>query len=189
METKAIFGLLASLLTIGASIPYVFYIRKRSVQPHLLSWIGWGFITALGASAMMADGATWAAAILWANTLSCFTLAIFALWNKAGVWSTSKYDYIFFVFGVVGLILWQALNVPIIALICAIIADLFFGVPTIIKTYKNPSSESRIVWTFNFLAGIVGLFAVNNLSFHEFAYPAYLCLYDATVFLVVVTKI
>lgn len=183
MEIKVLFGILSSLFVLFGVVPYLADIHHKRAHPHVLSWLGWAFITALGASAMMADGATWAAAILWANTGSCLLISIYSLVRRAGVWSTNVYDYAFFALGIIGLVLWQILNVPVIALVCAIGADFFFGLPTIIKTYKNPATETLFPWLAASISGLLSLFAVKGFQFHEVAYPLYLFSYDTTVLL------
>jgi len=188
MISKEVFGLLASLFVLLGTIQYIIDIHYKQAKPHVLSWLGWSFITALGASAMMADGATWASAILWANTICCFIIAIYSIFRKVGVWSTGVQDYILFGLGIIGLVLWQILDLPIFALICAIAADLFFGLPTIIKTYKDPSSETKLVWLAAVISGVCGLLAVANFSFNELAYPFYLFLYDTTLMILVLRK-
>lgn len=183
MEIKALFGILSSIFILVGGIPYLKDIYKKQAHPHVLSWIEWALITALGASAMLADGGTWAVAILFANTLLCLIIASYSVIKKVGIWSTTKWDYLFFSLGIIGLILWQVLNLPVIALVCAIVADFSFGFPTIIKTYRDPTSETTFVWLTASISGLLSLFAVQSFSFHEIAYPLYLFIYDTIVLL------
>lgn len=189
MEIKAIFGILSSIFVLLGGIPYIKDIYKEKVNPHILSWLGWSFITALGAFAMLADGSQWAVAILFSNTALCFIIAVYSIIKKVGVWSTSVYDFIFFGLGVLGLVLWQVLNIPVIALICAIIADFSFGIPTIIKTFKKPETETSFVWLMATISGLLSLFAVKSFAFHEVAYPIYLFIFDLLVLLLVLKVI
>jgi len=185
IEIKALFGILSSFFVLIGGIPYLKDIHQAKAHPHVLSWFGWAFITALGASAMLAEGSTWAVAILLANTLLCLSIAGYSIIKKVGVWSTGTYDYVFFGFGILGLILWQVLDMPVIALVFAILADLSFGLPTIIKTYKDPSTETPFVWATATISGLLSLFAVKSFAFHEAAYPLYLFIFDAIVLLLV----
>jgi hypothetical protein len=178
-ELKPLFGILSSIFVLIGGIPYLRDIYKGHARPHVLSWLGWSFITALGGAAMLAEGSTWAVAIVFANTILCLTIAGYSIVKGVGVWSTGIYDYIFFGLGILGLILWQTLDLPVIALVCAIAADLSFGVPTVIKTFKDPSSETSFVWLTATIAGLLSLFAVQNFQFSESAYPIYLFLFDA----------
>lgn len=185
MFTKAIFGIFSSVFILIGGIPYLIDIYKKKAHPHVLSWIGWAFITALGAFAMMAEGSTWVVAILFANTFLCLSVVVYSLFKKVGVWSTGVYDFVFFGLGLLGLTLWQVLDIPTIALVSAIIADLFFGLPTVIKTYKDPSTETPFVWVTATISGLLSLFAAQAFVFHEIAYPLYLFIFDTTVLLLV----
>lgn len=186
MEIKAIFGILSSFFILIGGIPYLIDIYHKKAHPHILSWIGWGLITALGAFAMLAEGGKWAVLILFANTLLCFSVAAYSIVKKVGIWQTSKADIIFFSIGLMGLVLWQTLQLPVIALVAAIIADFLFGLPTIIKTYKDPLSETYFVWLTATISGLLSLFAVQGFLFSEVAYPLYLLIFDTIVLSLVV---
>ena len=183
--SKAAFGILSSACVLFGGIPYLNDIIKKRAHPHLLSWVGWGFLTTLGAFAMLAEGSTWATALLFGNTAICLLIVLGAIISKTGVWSTGLQDYVFFGAGLLGIVLWQTLDMPILALICAILADICFGVPTIIKTFKDPTTETPFVWVMSVVSEIFGLLALQNLSFHEAAYPIYLFIYDSTVLLLI----
>lgn len=186
MELKAIFGILSAFFTFAGLIPYFLEIHKREIYPHNLSWLGWAFITFAGGIAMLADGGGWSVVIIFANTLSCLLIVGYSVYKKVGIWSTTKYDYVFFGLGILGIILWQTFDIPIIAIICAVMADLFFGIPTLIKAYKNPKTELPIAWLACSIAGLLSLFAVKSFVASDFLYPLYLFLYDTVLFLIIV---
>jgi hypothetical protein len=186
MEIKAAFGILSAIFTFGGLVPYFLEIHKRVIYPHNLSWIGWAFITSIGAIAMLTDGGTWSVVILFANSLSCIIVVIYSIYKKVGVWSTTTYDYLFFALGILGIILWQTFDMPIMAILCAVLADLSFGIPTIIKAYKNPKSEAYLAWLSGSIAGLLSLFAVQNFTAVQFLYPMYLFIFDFTIFLIVI---
>jgi hypothetical protein len=74
---------------------------------------------------------------------------------------------------------------PTIALVCAILADFAFGIPTIIKAFKKPESETVFPWLMATFSGFFSLFAIEVFAFHEVAYPLYLFIFDTTVLLLV----
>lgn len=181
MDMKAVFGIASSIILIIGGLPYLYDIHRQKIRPHILSWLGWSFITALGAFAVLADGGGWVVAMLFANTVLCLLMAGYSIFKKVGVWSASIYDFLFFGVGLLGLILWQVSGEPIVAIIFAVIADFCFGVPTIIKTYKNPQSETYFAWLASVVAELLALFAVKHYVFSELVYPVYLLIFDAFV--------
>jgi hypothetical protein len=185
ISLKAIFGILSSLFIFAGGIPYINDIIKKRIKPHILSWLGWGFLTGIGGFAMLAEGSTWAVALLFANTVMCTAIAVSGAITKEGVWSTGIKDYIFFGAGLFGILLWQVLNIPVLALVCAISADLAFGIPTIIKTFKDSSTETPIPWILGWIGEVFGLLALSKLAFHEVAYPLYLFFFDTVIILII----
>jgi hypothetical protein len=185
MELKFIFGILSTIFTFTGLIPYFLNVHKRIIYPHNLSWLGWAFITLIGALAMLSSGSKWAVLILFANSISCVSVVLFSIYKKVGVWSTNRYDYLFFILGIIGIILWQLFNNPFLAILCCVIADLCFGIPTIIKAYKNPKSENYLAWLSCSLAGLFSIFALNNFQITEALYPLYLFSFDTVVLLIV----
>jgi hypothetical protein len=181
MGFSIFFGITSSILALVGGFPYLRDIHNKRTRPHILSWIGWSFVTGLGASAILAEVSTWVAGLLIANSILCLTVAIYSAVKKVGVWSASKYDYILFGLGILGLVLWMIFDMPIIALICSIIADFSFGIPTIIKTYKDPSSETPFIWVTAVLSALLSLFAIESISFNEVAFSSYLFMFDSTV--------
>ena len=187
-DIKVLFGVLSAIFTFLGLVPYFLSIHKKEVYPHNLSWLGWAFITFIGGIAMLYEGGEWSVVILFANTLSCVLVVLYSIYKKVGVWSTTFYDYIFFGLGILGVILWQITDVALVAVVCAVLADLFFGIPTIIKTYKNPKSELALAWLSCSLAGLLSLFAVKNFMLIEFLYPLYLFIFDTLVLLLVIFR-
>jgi hypothetical protein len=186
MEFKAIFGILSAFFTFAGLVPYFLEIHKREIYPHNLSWLGWAFITLVGGIAMLANGGSWSVVIIFANTLSCLLVVAYSIYKKVGVWSTTLYDYVFFGLGILGIILWQTFDVPLIAVVCSVLADLFFGIPTLVKAYKNPKSELTIAWFSCTIAGLFSLFAVRSFMVIDFLYPLYLFIFDSMVFLILI---
>ena len=189
MFSAPFFGVVSSLYILIGAIPYIKDIFKKQVHPHVLSWLGWGLITGLGAAAMFADGSTWMAVIVFANTVACLSIVFFSVIRKIGVWETSHFDWFFFFMGILGLVLWQTVHLPVLALICAMVADFAFGLPTIIKTYNDPETETPFVWVAATLSGFFSLFAIQTIAFHEIAYPVFLLMFDSTVLLLVLKVI
>ena len=189
MEIKALFGILSALFILIGIFPYLRDVYNKRVNPHILTWIGWSFVTALGGSAMIASGSQWVVLILFANTFLCIFIAVYSIFKKVGVWSTTKWDYMFFGLGILGLVLWQTFDMPILALICSIIADFSFGIPTMIKTIKNPKTETYFIWLTASIADLFSLFSAKSFTFSELAFSTYLFIFEFTMLLIILNDL
>ena len=91
-----------------------------------------------------------------------------------GGWA--KIDILSLVIAVVGIVLWQITNDPILALYLSIGADLTGMVPAYIKTYKFPKTESVLVFGMSAIASLLSLLAVKEITIEQISYPVYLLL-------------
>lgn len=188
MPIKALFGILSAVFTMVGVFSYLRCIYKGENSPHVLSWLGWAFITTIGAFAMLDSGSTWGTIFIFANSFSCIVVALYSIYRKVGVWSTTVYDYLFFGLGILGIILWQVLSLPLLAIILSVLADLFFAIPTIIKVYKYPKSENASSWVPYCIAGVFGLLAIGKLSLSEVLYPLYVAFLNFLILVIIVFK-
>lgn len=189
MEIKALFGILSAIFILIGIFPYLRDVHNKRVNPHILTWIGWAFVTALGGSAMLASGSQWIVVILFANSFLCVFIALYSIFEKVGIWSTTNWDYMFFGLGILGLILWQTFNMPILALICSIVADFSFGMPTMIKTIKNPRTETYFIWLTASIADFFSLLSAKSFSFSELAFSTYLFIFETIMLFIILNDL
>jgi hypothetical protein len=63
-----------------------------------------------------------------------------------------------------------------IAILFAIIADLAAAVPTIIKAWSHPETESAMLFWLGIINGAIGLLIVDTWSFEHYAFIGYIML-------------
>ena len=83
-------------------------------------------------------------------------------------------DAICFLLVVGALILWKVTSDPVIAIWLAIGADFFASVPTCIKAYKDPMSETWITYFITIFAAIAGAFSSTIYDLPNLLWPTYL---------------
>jgi hypothetical protein len=69
-----------------------------------------------------------------------------SFYNPHAYWKIEKLDYICGIFSLLALLLWVITNEPLVAIIFAIISDILASIPTIIKAWKFPKSETTITY-------------------------------------------
>ena len=64
--------------------------------------------------------------------------------------------------------------VLVVAIVLAVCADFIATIPTIIKTYKEPYSETPIAWLAVTVAGTLSIFSTTLFDIANLLYPLYL---------------
>ncbi len=178
---RAILGVSAGILSIAAFFPYLRDILKGTTRPSLVSWSGWTLLTGIATAAQFTKGAGWSIVVPLASTIGTALVTVLAI--KRGYTKFTTTDKICFSLAGLAIILWALTREPLVALILSLVADVIVAIPTILKTYRDPSSETKSTWLLFALGAIIGAFSSADLKLHNLLFPIYLFFMDGTVFL------
>jgi len=129
-------------------------------------------ITTLGASSLFAESdqvGFWLIAMMAINSVVLFLISL-----KYGVGGWAKTDLLCLVIALIGIVTWRLTNNPALGLYSAVIADFAGMIPTIIKTYHQPTSEYGLFFLLDVFAASLTLVAITNWEPQSYAYPVYI---------------
>ena len=165
---------------------YVVDTLRGRVQPNRVTWLLWGVAPLLAFAVELSDG-------VGLRSLMTFTVGfgpcvVFAasFFNPASVWRLHRLDYVCGGLSVAGTFGWLLTRQGLVALGAALAADALAAVPTVVKTWNHPESESVSVYLGAFVNATITLLTVTTISAAEVAFPLYIAVV-ATVQLVLLT--
>ena len=106
------------------------------------------------------------------SLLGCLIILLLSIKRGMGGWA--KLDIVSLMIAGIGICLWQVTRNPILALYFSILADFSGSVPTLIKAYRYPQTESPIFFFISGLSSGSNLLAHDTWKFAEIVYPLYL---------------
>lgn len=174
-----IFGYISAILSICMIIPYIRDIFRKVTQPERASWFIWTTLGFIAFFSQLAKGATDSLWLTAGQTVA--VLAIFFLSIKYGVGGLTKRDIRALATAGVGLILWWLTNEALYALLIVIAIDSIGTYLTMIKSYKDPESETMSTWIMSGTSGIFGALAVGSFDLSLLAYPLYIVIANYTI--------
>ncbi|HEY4517561.1 MAG TPA: hypothetical protein VJI74_01600 [Candidatus Paceibacterota bacterium] len=174
-------GIISGLVFAGGNIPYILEIRKGTIRPNLASWIGWFFLLVIGSTAQIAEGASWSVLLPIGGAIGDGITTYFVF--KYGYTRFSLLDKACLFLGALGIFLWLITSEPLIALVLAILADFMVATPTIVKTFKDPSSEPILGWLLFALGSLIAIGATGQVNFNNLAYPIALTILNSGILL------
>lgn len=107
---------------------------------------------------------------------------------KYGVGDLSKKDAIALIIAFSGLYIWYLTQEATWALIIVILVDAIGSLLTILKTYKDPGSETASFWFLSGLSGLIAAISVGSWNFILLVYPVYFCLQSWAVLVSIYTS-
>lgn len=115
-------------------------------------------------------------------------LFICATLKKGAFFKVQKYDILCGVISILALVMWYITKNPMTAIGLSIISDIMACLPTIIKSWKHPETESPLGWIGFVVASWTGVLAIETWSFSEVAFPLYLAICNTVMWLIVIRK-
>jgi hypothetical protein len=94
--------------------------------------------------------------------------------NKKAYWKLTRFDIYCGVLSLVALVLLLGTNRPLLALAFSIAADFMAALPTIIKSFKFPDTETISAYSAEIFSSIIVLLTIHNWIFVNYFFAAYI---------------
>ena len=182
-EIVPVLGVLAGVIGVADTIPYVRDTLRGSTRPHRGTWLIWGVLGIVVCLSQRTDGASWS--LILAASQAVLTSVIFVLAIRRGQGGASATELVMIAVAGAGVIGWILADEPIVATACVVAADLIGTAMMMPKTYRDPESETLVTFALASLAGALAAGAVGVLDVSLLLYPIYYCVANAAVALVI----
>jgi hypothetical protein len=170
----------------------IFYIRdmaKGTTRPNLVSFGLWAAAPIIAAGAGYFGGAD-----IWPTLRTLMSglvptgicIAAFVLHNK--FWKISWFDVVCGMFSLGALGAWLLASSHEMAVVLAVLSDVWATVPTLMKAWSHPKTETGMTYVTSFTASILVFPAIPDHSIVNIAFPLYLFFGNGLLLLVVFRK-
>jgi hypothetical protein len=174
-----VLGLLAGVVSIADTIPYVRDTVRGTTRPHRGTWLIWSVLAIVACLSQRADGASWS--IVMAASQAVLTSIIFLLSTRRGEGGLSPADVLMIALAGGGVVGWVVADEPVIAIACVVAADLIGVAMMVPKTYRDPGSETLATFALASLSGALAAGAVGAPHPSLLLYPVYYCLANGAI--------
>lgn len=158
-------------LTLFAFVPYIISIKKGKTKPHVFSWIIWGSTTFIAFLAQIEGGGGIGVLPIGISGIISIYIAFLA-WIKKSEIIISKWDWLFFLSGMLSLPFWYLTNNPLWAIVILTVVDTIGFIPTIRKAYFHPFNENLTFFAIFMVRNFVVVLAVSVYSLTTVLFPA-----------------
>lgn len=158
-------------LAIYGGLSYLVDTVKGRVKPNRVTWFLWALAPLIAFAAEVKQGVGMQAMLTFIVGFNPLMIFIASFVNKKSKWEISKLDIICAVISLLGIVFWALTRVGNIAIAFSILADAVAGVPTIVKSYKAPETESYKPFFFAAINALITLFTITVWTFAHYAFP------------------
>lgn len=173
------------LVFLGAAVQLIgslFYAKETlsgNARPNRITWLMWSVAPLIATVASLASGVYWAVLPVFMAGFGPFLVFLVSFINPKSYWKLHTFDYICGLLSILALILWGITKNPLIAIIFSIASDGFAALPTIIKSWKYPATESVGIYVAGLFSALTSFSALRMFNLSEMAFPVYLVFIDS----------
>jgi hypothetical protein len=101
--------------------------------------------------------------------------------NPQAYWRLTRFDLLCGAASVAALVLWAVTGKGLLALILSVVADFFAAVPTIVKSYRAPVSETGSPYLLGVVSASITLLTIKDWTLSNSAFAAYVVFADGLI--------
>ena len=168
------FAIIGAVIASLGGLYYFYETLTGKAKPNRVTWLLWGLfpmITFVAQRAQGVEGVSW---LTFAAGFTPFLIVSASFINRKAYWKTEPRDYVLMAVAVVGILAWLITDEPNLAILLTLLADLVAGIPTLIKAYKHPHTESWVAYAISTLGFGIGVLAIQTFDFQNSAFVIYL---------------
>jgi hypothetical protein len=128
----------------------------------------------IATAAVLSKGVSWSTLPVFMSGFGPFLVLLVSFVNKNAYWKLGKFDYLCGGFSLLALILWWITKEPNVAIAFAIASDSLAAVPTLVKAWKFPETETVGPFLGGLFSVSTSFFAITEWNFRELGFPTYL---------------
>ncbi len=184
------FVILGSVIVAFGGLSYLIETVKGKVKPNKVSFLLCSFASLIVFTAQIKQGVTLLIALFTLVAgLEPLLIFIASFFNKDAKWKLTRFDLYCGALSIIGIILWQITKSGNIAIIFSIIADGLALLPTVVKSYNYPETESGWPYFTTAISAVITLLAVKSWSLASVGFTIYLLIICLAIYLLVQFKV
>ncbi len=163
--------IILSLIQFLGDLVYVRNTFLGRSQPNRVTFFLGACVPMTAVAIGLSVGEGWALLPIFMVGFGPLLIFIASFFNPKAYWKIGWFDYLSGLLAILALVLWFLFRQSAIAVVFTILSDLFIWLPTLIKSWKFPETETGIGYVTAVLNAVVG---VGLLQSHDFIHSGFL---------------
>jgi len=178
----------AGISVIGL-IPYIRDTYRGDTSPHRVTWFLWGFIPLVTFVVQLHLHVGLVSLTTFVFGLLPFGVLIASAKSHAGAWAITRFDWFCCAISLAGTAVYVVTQRGVLSIVLLLIADVFAGIPTVRKSWTDPTSETWSAFAFSVASTAITLSTVTEWSFAAIAFPLYIVILNTAQVVLITTQI
>ena len=172
-------------------VGYFFYLRdifSGKTKPNLISWFIWSLAPFIGVFFQIKAGVGLSVLPIFMAGLTSLLFIFIYLIKKNGYWKINTFDVICGIISLIALLLYIFTRNLGISILFAIISDTLAYIPTIIKSWNFPETETGVMYITGIIGNIIGLLIIKSWIFPIYSFGISIIVFNLAVLFCIYRK-
>jgi len=148
--------IISTLLLLWGGYAYFRDTLAGRTKPNRVSWFLWALAPLVSFSAAFSvDADIWASVRVLVGGVVPAVIFLGSFVNRKSYWKLTWFDWFCGGLSLTALLFWQLASSPLIAVLLATAANTFASIPTFIKAWNFPETETRLTFITSFLSAVL----------------------------------
>lgn len=170
-------GIASFIIVFGAYIPYLFDVLKGKAQPSRSTRLMFATLMIIAISQQWNLGSRGTLAVTIGEAAGSFIILLTSFVH--GVDGLKRLDVVCYGLLIVDVFFWLTTSDTTLALHLTVLADFIAFTPTLVKTWKQPKSETPLFYAAGVIAPLMSVLAGHNYAYGVILFPVYLAIANA----------
>lgn len=180
--------ILSAVISIGGGYAYIRDTISGKTKPNRVSWSMWALAPLIGTGAAWSSNADiWATVRIFLAGFLPLLVVLSSFTNRNSYWKMTTFDLLCGVLSLVALLFWAIADSPRAAILLAASGDGLAALPTVIKAWRYPETETGFTYLASFISKVVVIPSIPVWNIENSAFQVYLLLVN-TLLLVAVYR-
>lgn len=181
--------ILSAIISVMGSTAYIRDTIAGRSKPNRISYSMWAIAPLIGAmAALSAQADVWTTIRIFLAGLLPLLVLIASLINPKSYWKITRFDIACGVCGLFALLAWGLVDSPRTAILLAAVGDGFATIPTLLKAWKYPETETGLAYVASFMSVLLVIPSISRWDIENSAFQIYLFISNGLLMLVVYRK-
>jgi hypothetical protein len=177
------------LIGIGGAYAYIRDTLLGQSKPNRVSWAMWSLAPLIATAAAIASGADLLATVrIFLAGFLPLLVFLASFLNPRSYWKLTSFDAICGSLSLMAIFVWWGIDSPHLAILLAAAGDGFAAIPTVIKAWKYPETETGLFYIAGFISVILVIPSIPVWNIANSAFQIYLITANALLVLCIYRK-
>ena len=170
------FVILGGLINLAGISRYVIDTVNGSTKPNRATWLLWAIIPFIAFSAELKQGVGLLSIMTLVIGVGPLIVFLSSFADRKSYWKLDNFDKACGVLAFLAIVAWLVTSNGDLAIVLSMLAHFLACVPTLIKAYKKPETESSVVYMTGVASTGITLLTIKYWDFASFGFPLYIML-------------